>query len=138
MSIYRQRPSAHTPHAPRSPASTIPQPSLRLLPSLLWLLHSPVSLHGPSQATLDEKLLRCFSFSASTPLTSSHHFPGGTDGKQSACIARDQSLIPGSGRSPEEGNGNPLQYSLLENSMDRGTWQATVHGVVKNRTGLSD
>ena len=45
--------------------------------------------------------------------------------------ARDESLIPGSGRSPGEGNGNPLQYSCLENSMDRGAWQATVHGVIK-------
>ena len=46
--------------------------------------------------------------------------------------------IPGSGRSPGEGNGNPLQCSYLENSTDRGTWQATVHGVAKNRTQLSD
>ena len=42
--------------------------------------------------------------------------------------------VPGSGRSPEEGNGNPLQYSCLENSMDRGAWQATVHGVAKSQT----
>ena len=46
-------------------------------------------------------------------------------------------LIPGSGRSPEEGNGNPLQYSWLGNPMDRGAWQATVHGVVKSLTQLS-
>ena len=49
----------------------------------------------------------------------------------SAGDARDESLIPGSGRSPGEGNGNPLQYSCLENSMDRGAWQAPVHGVIK-------
>ena len=48
------------------------------------------------------------------------------------------SSIPGSGRSPGEGNGNPLQYSCLENSMDRGVWQATVHGVAKSRMQLSD
>ena len=47
-------------------------------------------------------------------------------------------LIPGSGRSPREGNGNPLQYSCLENSLDRGAWWATVHGVTKNGTRLRD
>ena len=51
-------------------------------------------------------------------------FPGGSDGKESACNAGDLGLIPGSGRSPGEGNGNLLQYSCLENSMDRGTWWA--------------
>ena len=58
-------------------------------------------------------------------------FHGGADGKESACNAGDLGLIPGSGRSPEEGNGNPLQYSCLDNSMDRGAWRATVHGVSK-------
>ena len=52
-------------------------------------------------------------------------------GKQSACSAGDPGLIPGSGRSPGEGNGNPLQYSYLENAMDTGAWQATVHGVAR-------
>ena len=52
--------------------------------------------------------------------------------------ARDKSSIPGSGRSPGEGNGNLLQYSYLENSMDRGAWWAAVHGVSENRTLLSD
>ena len=51
--------------------------------------------------------------------------------KMSACNAGDPGLIPGSGRSPGEGNGNPLQYSCLENPMDRGAWQATVHGVAR-------
>ena len=50
--------------------------------------------------------------------------------------ARDTGLIPGSGRFPGEGNGNPLQYSYLENSMDRGVWQATVHGITKSWTPL--
>ena len=49
-------------------------------------------------------------------------FPGGSEGKKSACNARDLGLIPGSGRSPEEGNGSPLQYSCLEDPMDRGAW----------------
>ena len=61
-------------------------------------------------------------------------FPGGSDGKESTCNARDPGLIPGSRRSPVEGNGNPLQYSCLENPMDRGAWQAIVHGVTKSGT----
>ena len=60
-------------------------------------------------------------------------YPGGSDSKQSVCNAGDLGSIPGSGRSPGEGNGNPLQYSCLENSMDRGAWQATVHGVPKSQ-----
>ena len=56
------------------------------------------------------------------------HFPGGSDGKASAYNAGDPGSIPGLGRSPGEGNGNPLQYSYLENPMDGGTWQATVMG----------
>ena len=60
-------------------------------------------------------------------------FPGGSDGKESAYNAGDQGSIPGSGRSPGEGNGNPLQYSCLENPMDGGGWQATVHGIAKSQ-----
>ena len=55
----------------------------------------------------------------------------GSDGKESACNAGDLGSIPGLGRSPGEGNSYPLQYSGLENSMDRGVWQATVHGVAE-------
>ena len=65
-------------------------------------------------------------------------FPGGSDGKESACKAEDLGLIPEFGRSPGEGNGNPLQYSCLETSMDRGARQAIVHGVTKSRTRLSN
>ena len=61
-------------------------------------------------------------------------FPGGSDSKASAGNAGDPGLIPGSGRSPGEGNGNPLQYSCLENPMDRGAWWATVHGVAESDT----
>ena len=64
----------------------------------------------------------------------SNHLPGGSDGKEAACSAGDLSSIPGLGRSPGEGNGNPLQYPCLENSMDRGVWQATVHGVTESDT----
>ena len=65
-------------------------------------------------------------------------FPGGSHGKGSAYNAGDPGSIPGSGRSPGEGNGKPLQYSCLENPMDGGTWQATVLGVAKSRTRHSD
>ena len=57
---------------------------------------------------------------------------GSSDYKESAYDAGDLDSIPGLGRSPGEGNGNPLQYSCLENSLDRRTWQATVHGVIKS------
>jgi len=65
-------------------------------------------------------------------------FPGGSDYKQSACNAGNPGLIPGSGRSHREGNGNPLQYSCLENCMDRGAWRAIVHVIRKSRTQLRD
>ena len=62
--------------------------------------------------------------------------PGGSNGKESACNAGDPSLIPGLGRSPGEGNGNPLQYSCLENSKDRGAWWVIIHRVAKSQTRL--
>ena len=62
-------------------------------------------------------------------------FPDGSDGKDT-CNAGDLGLIPGLGRSPGEGNSYQLQYSCLENSMDRGSWRATVHGVAKSHTQL--
>ena len=66
------------------------------------------------------------------------HLYGGSDDKESACSAGDPDLIPESGRSPGEGNSYLLKYSCLENSMDRGAWWATVHGVTKSQTRLSD
>ena len=65
-------------------------------------------------------------------------FPGGSDGRDSACSAEDLGSIPESIRSPGGGNGNPLQYSCLENPMDTVAWRATVHGAVESRTQLSD
>ena len=65
-------------------------------------------------------------------------FPGGSDSKASVYNAEDPGSIPGMGRSPGEGNGNPLQYSCLENPMDGGVWLVTVHGVAKSRTRQSD
>ena len=61
-------------------------------------------------------------------------FPDGLDGKESGCNAEDPGSIPRLGRSPGEGNGNPLQYSCLENPMNGGAWWATVHVVAKSRT----
>ena len=61
-------------------------------------------------------------------------FPGGSDSKESAFIAGNLGSVPGSGRSPGGEHGSPLQYSCLENSMDRGAWQATAHAVAKSGT----
>ena len=65
-------------------------------------------------------------------------FPGGSHDKVSACNVGDPGSIPGLGRPPGEGNGNPLQYSYLDNPMDRGAWRAIVHRVAKSWTQLSD
>ena len=73
-----------------------------------------------------------------SPPDSSVHGICSSDGKESACNAGDPSLIPGSGRSPGEGNGSPLPSSCPENPMHRGAWRGTVHSVTKSQTGLSD
>ena len=71
-------------------------------------------------------------------------FPGGLAVKnppamwKTICSAGDTGSVPELGKTPGEGNGNPLQYSCLENSMDKGAWQATVHGVAKSQTRLSN
>ena len=65
-------------------------------------------------------------------------FPGGSDGKESACNVGDQGSMLGSGRYSGEGNSNPLQYSCLENPMDRGAWRAAVRGVTKSWIPLSN
>ena len=65
-------------------------------------------------------------------------FPGSSDSKESACDGGDLGSIPGLGRFPREGNGSALQYSCLANPMERGAWRATVHGVSKSRTRLSN
>ena len=80
----------------------------------------------------------CDPMNCSTPGFPVHCFPGGSEVKASACNVGDLGSIPGSGRSPGEGNDNPLQYSCLENPMDGGTWWATVHGVTKSWTRQSD
>jgi len=65
-------------------------------------------------------------------------FPDVSDGKQSACSAANPDSNPGSGRSTGDGNGNPLQYSRLEKSMDRGAWHATVHGVISKELDMPE
>ena len=103
---------------------------------------SPVFLPGKShgQRSLvdyspgDHKSHRTYQLNHHHPTKSV--FAGGSEDKASACHAGDPGLISGLGRSPEEVNGNPLQYSCLENPMDRGAWQATVHGVEKSQTWL--
>ena len=82
-----------------------------------------------------------FSWHLTCHFTDLGGFPGGSDGKESAVSAGDTGgtgPIPEPGKSPREGNGHPLQYSCLENPMDRGAWWATVHGVAKSRRRLSD
>ena len=69
-------------------------------------------------------------------VVSSLGFPGGSDSRESACNARDLGLTPRWGRCPGDGNGYPLQYSCLENPMDRGAWWATVHNITKSWTRL--
>ena len=66
------------------------------------------------------------------------HDLGGSNGEESACNAGNLGSIPGKGKSPGEGNCHPLQYSCLENPMNKGAWRATAHGVVKSQTELSD
>ena len=67
-----------------------------------------------------------------------YSFSGSSDSKESLCNAGDPGLIPGLGRSPGKGNGYPFQYSCLQNSIDRASWQASVHGVTKSQTRLSN
>ena len=80
-------------------------------------------------------LFKMYLLSAYPVLWASKSFPGSSDSKESACNSGD---LNGLERSLGEGNGNPLQYSCLENSMDRGIWQTTVHGVTRSQTRLSN
>ena len=91
-------------------------------------------LYNPKKCRGTKKVCPFFLLENSRPLS-----PWGPLDFLSICLGIDSlTLIPGSGRSPGEGNGNPLQYSCLENPVDGGSWQATVHGVAKSWTQLSD
>ena len=95
--------------------------------------------HEPdSGCSLGSPAPEVISWGRSEPSLLPRGFPGGSDGKASACNAGDPGSIPGSRRSPGEGNGNPLQHSCLENPMDGEARQATVHGIAKSRARLSD
>ena len=136
------------------PAAIEAWSNLTLTSSLLRLLQSlrGMSLQGPwkgDSATpnilpMDKKPpsleIKTFHFTWRDILNLNTYeaFPSGSDGKESACNAEDTCSIPESGRSPGEGNGNPFQYSCLENPMDRGAWQATGHGVTKSQIQLSN
>ena len=91
-----------------------------------------------SQGFWQHQVLRGVGGQGSREYSALEGFPGGSDGKESACNAGDLGSIPGLGRSSGEGHGSPLQYSCLENPMDRGAWRAAVHGVAKSQTRLSN
>ena len=100
-------------------------------PTLLSLPHPTFHASRALQGSL------CY-IAASYKLWAYMGFLGGSNGKESACNEGDSGLIPGLGRSPGDGNGNPPQYFCLGNPMDRGAWQAVVHEVSKSQTHLSD
>ena len=146
-------------HRPLTPESLCHPPDdrgvvMQQLPRAVWNPHGGVcmpllisSFITPSPSHCVHKFILHVSISAPAlqadtavpSLTATAEgFRGGSDGKASAYDAGDTDSGPGSGRSPEGGNGNPLQYSCLQNPMDGGTWQATVHGVAKSWTWLSD
>ena len=91
-----------------------------------------------SSTTRKSSQLRSPHLISSYQMVNISQLPGSSDGKESACNAGDLGLIPELGRSPGEGNDYPLQYSCLENSMDIGAWRATVVGVAKSWSRLSD
>ena len=127
-------------------ASVSPQHRSRFI---FWLTISWFCFHGIDPFSCSLKVVssqgkqNCPSFSIKSQIFKwlgsaqvTRGFPGGSDGEESTCGAGDPGSISGLGRSPEEGNDYPFQYSCLENPMDRGAWQATVHGVANNQTQL--
>ena len=111
---------------PSSRVSSLPRDRARV--SYVYLHRQVDSLPlVPPGKYLDILVLRC-------EYVLLQSFCGSSDSKESACNAGELGSIPGSGRSPEEGNSFPLQYSCLENPVDRGAWWATVHEVTKSRT----
>ena len=105
--------------------------------SCRWVLNQLSNKASPSPRIL-EWVDNPFSSRSSRPRNWTGVFPGGSEVKASACNVGDLGSIPGLGRPPGEGNGNPLQYSCLENPIDGGAWWAIAHGVAKSWTWLSD
>ena len=121
--------------------STLESPSWRTCINTLLLYDILCNAEGKPRATFQDIPFLCafrIKFTYKSLAGHLEGFPGGSDGKESACSAGDLRSILESGRSIGEGNGNKLQCSYLENHMDRGTWQATVHGVTKSWTWLSN
>ena len=125
--------------------------SLKAIPETAFSQHKPKNLRwgrgcqreGRREGRWDAACNKHFPCAWSCAKDLHTHFPiysspPSSAGKRSICNAGDPVLIPGSGRSPGEGNGYPFQYSCLENSMDRGAWQATVCGVAKSHTRLNN
>ena len=116
----------------------------------MWLIQCPVITCNGKESEMEHTHIHhthtthTHTTHTHTPHTHTHThthtggFPGGSDGKESACDAGEPGLISGSGRSPRVGNGNPLQHSSLGNPMDIGSWGATVHGVANSQTQLSN
>ena len=109
--------------------------------NLCALCHLSLCIHWEQRMDWPpDKLTQEYEFANDfwTRIEDSGHFPGGSDSKESTCNAGDLGLIPGSRSSPGEGNGNPLQYSCLENPLDRGAWRATAYSVARNWTWLGN
>ena len=137
--------ACHQPEDDRAGNSTQERPYIFVL--LESATHKILSAWGYDSEHLWSMTHHHSSFTLVTSAVSPKHIescinycglPGGSDSKESACNAGDESSNPGLGRSPPEGNGNSLPYSCLENPKGRRAWQATVHGVAKSRTWLSD
>ena len=95
--------------------------------------HSVVNNIGPLDTNITRLIIQL-----NTSFNPKEAFLGGTDGKESVCNTGNTGSIPGSGRSPGGGNGNPLQYSIPDTSVERGAWWATVHGVTESQTQLGN
>ena len=117
---------------PSHPLPPIP-PSIRVLSN-----ESALRMRWPKYWSFSFSIIPSKSILEFFYLLNTMSFPDGSDGKESACNAGDLGLIPGSGRSPGDGNGNPLQFSCLEKPMDRGVWRAIILGVAKSWTWLSN
>ena len=124
---------------PPASCPTAPHPHKKLVqPSAMDTAHPEKLRDGQSQWRSEAGQTLSSAFDPQGPFLNLSFTICGSDGKASACNVGDLGSISGSGRSPGKGNGSPLQYSCLENFMDGGAWWATVHGVTKSRTWLSD
>ena len=109
-----------------------------IFPSIIFSNESVLRINWPKYWSFSFSISPSKAVNKYTLLKHVMGFPSGSNGKESTCIVGDLASTAGSGRSPGEGNGNPLQYSCLENSRERRAQRATVHGVRKSRIQLSD